>query len=154
LDIRQIDVLEPIMRARIDDCRQKGFDGVEPDEIDGYENETGFPLTHSDQLAYNRAVAGWVHEAGLSVGLKGDIEQAAELEPSFDWTLNEECFRYDECELLDVFIRAGKAVWIAEYREEDLSPERCDAAEQHAWNAARYELGLPIDGGRRPCPAA
>lgn len=152
LDIRQIEVLEPIMRDRIENCRAKGFDAVEPDEIDGYQNDSGFPLTYDDQLAYNRAVAAWVHEAGLSVGLKGDIEQAADLEPFFDWTLNEECFRFDECELLRPFVDAGKAVWIAEYRAEDLGAGHCAEAAANRWNAARYQLGLPADGGRIPCP--
>jgi len=153
LDVRQIDVLEPIMRDRIEDCRRKGFDAVEPDEMDAYGNESGFPLTYADQLAYNRAIATWVHEAGLSVGLKGDIEQAADLEPWFDWTLNEECFRYQECDLLAPFIEADKAVWIAEYRPEDLTPANCRTAAERGWNAARYDLGLPIDGGRQPCEA-
>ncbi len=151
LDIRQIAVLEPIMRARIEECRAKGFDAVEPDEIDGYSNDSGFPLTAADQLAYNRAIATWVHDAGLSVGLKGDIDQAVDLVSSFDWTLNEECFRYDECDLLNAFVEADKAVWIAEYRATDLTAEDCAEAGRNRWNAARYELGLPSDGGRQPC---
>ena len=32
---------------------QKGFDGVEPDNVDAYTNDSGFPLTAADQLAYN-----------------------------------------------------------------------------------------------------
>ena len=54
LDIRQLSALEPIMKARMKMCRQKGFDAIEPDNIDGYTNTTGFPLTARDQLAYNR----------------------------------------------------------------------------------------------------
>src|SRR6266550_197751 len=45
LDIRRLDILGPIMTARLDLCQTKGFDGVEPDNIDGYANGTGFPLT-------------------------------------------------------------------------------------------------------------
>lgn len=153
LDIRQVSVLEPIMRARIADCKAKGFDAIEPDEIDGYENESGFPLTYEDQLVYNRAVATWAHEAGMSIGLKGDLEQAADLVDWFDWTLNEECGRYDECTTggggLQVFSDAGKAVWIAEYRTRDLD---CAALTARRWNAALYALGLPTDGARQPCP--
>jgi hypothetical protein len=134
LDIRRIDILEPIMMKRLVDwCQAKGFDSVEPDEITDYSNHPGFPLTYQDQLAYNRAVAGWVHSLGMSVGLKGDIEQARDLEPSFDWTLNEECFMYDECTSvtgdgpgdhegsrpgLQTFVDADKAVWVAEYPSE------------------------------------
>jgi hypothetical protein len=34
--------------------RKKGIDVIEPDEIDGWANSTGFPLTYNDQLTYNR----------------------------------------------------------------------------------------------------
>src|SRR5690606_26339682 len=62
LDIRRVAELEPIMKARMQDCRDKGFDAIEPDEIDGWENDTGFPITYQDQLVYNRALAQWAHE--------------------------------------------------------------------------------------------
>ncbi|HSR32659.1 MAG TPA: endo alpha-1,4 polygalactosaminidase, partial [Anaerolineae bacterium] len=61
LDIRQIDLLAPIMRARFDQCQAKGFDGIEPDNIDGYTNDTGFPLTYQDQLDYNIWLANETH---------------------------------------------------------------------------------------------
>ena len=44
MDIRRIDLLAPVMDARLDQCASKGFDGIEPDNIDGYTNDTGFPL--------------------------------------------------------------------------------------------------------------
>ena len=46
LDIRRIDLLAPIMLARLDDCAAKGFDAVEPDNMEIYTNDTGFPLTY------------------------------------------------------------------------------------------------------------
>jgi hypothetical protein len=45
LDIRRIDLLAPILRDRLDVCRRKRFDAVEPDNVDGYSARTGFPLT-------------------------------------------------------------------------------------------------------------
>ena len=53
LDIRQLDVLGPIMAARLDLAAQKGCDGVDPDNVEGYANDSGFPLTAQDQAAYN-----------------------------------------------------------------------------------------------------
>jgi hypothetical protein len=50
LDIRQ-PVVRQLMAARFQMCQQKGFDAIEPDNMDGYENSTGFPLTARDQLA-------------------------------------------------------------------------------------------------------
>ncbi len=116
LDIRRTDVLLPIMERRIADCRSKGFDGVEPDNVDGYANRSGFPLTAADQLAYNRAIARLAHKHGLAVGLKNDAEQVRALEPHFDFAVVEECVAYDECDAYRPFIRAGKAVFHAEYR--------------------------------------
>jgi len=115
LDVRRLDLLAPLLRARLDLCRAKGFDAVEPDNVDGYENATGFPLRAADQLRFNRFLATEAHARGLSIGLKNDVGQAAALEPHFDWALVEECFRYDECERLRPFVRAGKAVFAVEY---------------------------------------
>ena len=134
LDIRQISVLEPIMRARIQMCKDKGFDSIEPDEITNWSNNPGFPITYADQIKYNKALAGWAHGAGLSIGLKGDLEQAHDLADTFDWTLNEQCYEYNECTLisnegpgadgkdhpgLQEFVKRNKAVWIAEYPKGD-----------------------------------
>jgi hypothetical protein len=115
LDIRRLDVLGPIMERRMDLCREKGFDGVEPDNVDGYSNRSGFSLTAADQLAYNRFLARAAHARGLSIGLKNDLGQVAELEPHFDWALNESCYAYRECDLLTPFVAAGKAVFHVEY---------------------------------------
>ena len=49
-------------------CRTKGFDAVEPDNMDGYANRTGFPVTAADQLLHNRLIAGLAHDRGLAVG--------------------------------------------------------------------------------------
>lgn len=117
LDIRQVAVLAPIIKARMDMCKAKGFDGLEPDNIDGYTNDTSFPLTSEDQLKYNRWLAEQAHARGLSIGLKNDGGQAAELVNDFDWALTEDCFVYDECKLMKPFIDAGKQVVDTEYTD-------------------------------------
>jgi len=147
LDIRQIDKLSPIMEARLDLAVEKGCDGVEPDNVDGYKNDTGFPITYEDQLRYNIWLARRAHQRGLSVGLKNDLEQVRELEPYFDWALNEECFSYDECEYLLPFIEHGKAVFGVEY---ELEPEKfCPKANEMGFSfmLKRKEL----DAWRIPC---
>ena len=52
LDVRRIDILASIMEARMDSYRDQGFDGIEPDNIDGFMNDTGYDLTYKDHLAY------------------------------------------------------------------------------------------------------
>ncbi|MEW2485676.1 endo alpha-1,4 polygalactosaminidase [Streptomyces sp. NPDC048411] len=115
LDIRRTDLLGPLMESRIEMCAKKGFDAVEPDNMDGYRNRTGFPLTGADQLRYNRLVARIAHRHGLAVGLKNDLDQIPQLEPDFDFAVNEQCAQYDECAGLTPFIEADKAVFHVEY---------------------------------------
>jgi hypothetical protein len=133
LDIRQINVLAPIMTARFQMCAKKGFDAVEPDNIDGYSNHTGFSLSSSDQIAYNKWIADTVHSLGMTVALKNDVEQVKALVSSFDFTINEECFAYSECSTLQPFLAAGKAVFEVEY---SLSPSRfCPKANSMNFNS-------------------
>jgi hypothetical protein len=140
LDVRRLDLLGPIMEARLDLCKAKGFDGVEPDNVDGYTNDTGFPLNSADQLAYNRFLADAAHARGLSVGLKNDLDQVAQLEPKFDFAVVEQCFQYKECESLRPFTAAGKAVFEVEY---ELSPESfCPQARALGFMAMRKNLSL------------
>ncbi len=116
LDIRRLDVLGPIMQARLDRAVAQGCDGVEPDNVDGWDNNSGFPLTPADQLTYNRWWADEAHARGLSVGLKNDLAQVPQLVDDFDWALNEQCFQFNECETLQPFVDAGKAVFGVEYQ--------------------------------------
>jgi len=119
LDIRD-ETLHVIMRSRLDLAKAKGCDGVEPDNVDGYTNSTGFPLGSEDQLEYNKFLAKEAHIRGLAIGLKNDLKQIEELEPFFDFALNEQCHFYDECSYLEAFLDANKAVFNAEYDEKYL----------------------------------
>jgi len=114
VDIRST-VVRNIISARLDLAVTKGCDGVEPDNVDSYEADSGFPLTAADQLDFNRFIATQAHARGLSVGLKNDLDQSTALEPSFDWALNEQCNQYKECSSLNNFISKGKAVFNTEY---------------------------------------
>ncbi|MFJ6896363.1 endo alpha-1,4 polygalactosaminidase [Streptomyces hokutonensis] len=115
LDIRRTAVLEPLMATRLDMCRAKGFDAVEPDNMDGYQNDTGFPLRAADQLRYNRLIAKLAHDRGMAVGLKNDLDQIPALVGDFDFAVNEQCAQYGECDTLTPFIKADKAVFHVEY---------------------------------------
>jgi hypothetical protein len=115
LDIRQVSVIGPIISARMDLAVGKGCDAIEPDQDNGWENRPGFPLKREDSIRWNIWVANTAHAKGLSVGLKNSVGETAELEPYFDWNLNEECFQFNECDRLAPFLRAGKAVLQVEY---------------------------------------
>jgi hypothetical protein len=148
LDIRKLPILAPIMQARLDRCAAKGFDAVEFDNVDGYQNRTGFRLTGADQLRYNVFLANQAHRRGMSALLKNDLGQVRDLLPYFDVALNEQCFQYDECNRLRPFVSAGKAVFTVEYRLAlaDFCPEAADLG----FNSMKKRLGLGV--WRRPCP--
>lgn len=140
LDIRKIDELSPIFQARLDLAVEKGCDGVEPDNIDGYSNKTGFPLTYNDQLKFNKWLAKEAHQRGLSIGLKNDLDQVDDLVDHFDWAINEQCFQYNECDLLLPFIRAGKAVFNVEYDKKAQS--FCPKANAMGFSSLQKKLNL------------
>ncbi len=148
LDIRHLGSLAPIMLARFRMCKAKGFDAVEPDNIDGFSNRTGFPLTAAQQLRYDKWVAHAVHSLGLAVFQKNDPGQARALQPFFDGVLDEQCNQYSECSAFTPYLRAGKPVLNAEYA---LSPARFCANDQRAGiMGARFSIRL--DGSKfEPC---
>ena len=151
LDIRQIELLAPVMRSRLDLCKQKGFDAVELDNLDGYDNETGFPLTAADQLRYNQWLANEAHQRGLSIGLKNDPDQASKLEPYFDWALTEDCFAGDWCGQMLPFIKSGKAVFAAEYSDSGVSlNEACRQAREMRFSMILKNRDLDVYRGTCP----
>jgi hypothetical protein len=114
LDVND-DTVRSLILARLDVAVERGCHGVEPDNMDGYQNDNGVGLNATEQLAFNRFVADAAHTRGLSVGLKNDLDQLEDLVDWFDWALNEECHAYDECGRYAVFAAAGKAVFHVEY---------------------------------------
>ena len=109
LDIRSQNV-RAIMADLLDLAVQRGCDGVDPDNVDGYSNRTGLPLTYQDQIDYNTWLAAQAHQRGLAISLKNDLGQIDDLVAHFDFAINESCHEWDECELLMPFIEAGKPV--------------------------------------------
>jgi hypothetical protein len=126
VDIRQIGILEPIIDARLDMCKSKGFDAIEPDiddsVVDVGAQGIGFPDTFADQIAFNTMVANDAHARGLAIALKngtfGDDPApfVDAMEPITDFAINEECYASGNvCSDLETFITHGKAVFHTEY---------------------------------------
>ncbi|MDX3105559.1 endo alpha-1,4 polygalactosaminidase [Nonomuraea angiospora] len=158
LDIRTYTgKLGQIMKARLDMCKAAGFDAVEPDNVDGYSNASGFPLKAADQLAYNSWFANEAHKRGLSVALKNDIEQIPALLPYFDFAVNEECWEHSECTTAqnddygyDQFVKAGKAVFNVEYN----LATSAFCAKSNAQNFNSLKKKYELDAYRVPCRGA
>ena len=104
----------------------------------------------------------------MSIGQKGDIIQTRDLVDDFDWTLNEECFQYNECTNpydpnldktvpgLQLYVQRNKAVFIAEYKSYTATKwaNICAKSTANRFNTTRFKLGLPNPGGRKPCSTA
>ena len=148
LDVRA-QAVRDVMAARMDLAVQKGCDGVDPDNVDGYANGSGFPLAAADQLDYNRFLASAAHARGLAVGLKNDLDQVADLVAAFDWAIDEQCFQYDECSLLQPFTAAGKPVFEIEYGTQALATAICPAANGLGFETLVKHLAL--DAWRISC---
>jgi hypothetical protein len=135
----------PLMKARfVNWCQAKGFDAIEPDNLDGWTNISN--ITEADNLTYDLAIGELAHTLPLSIGLKNLM---TDLAPSqyptflsvFDWALNEQCYEYQECGAYTAagsFVPAGKAVWDVEY---NVSPDCAQANEVHM-NAQLTDLDL------------
>lgn len=145
LDIRSSSI-RSIMLDRLDLAVEKGCDGVEPDNVDAYSNNSGFDLTAADQLAFNRFISNQAHLRELSVGLKNDLDQIGDLVEYFDFAVNEECYENSECDSLTPFIDDNKAVLSAEYKSEYVSDATVRAAVCDDVTAMELStLILPID---------
>jgi len=154
LDVRDPQ-LQPIMSARLDLAQSRGCDGVDPDNVDGYTNDTGFPLTAEDQLAYNLFLATAAHARGLAIGLKNDLDQIETLVGNFDFALNEQCHQYNECDMLSPFVQAGKPVFNVEYASRYDDPAVMDALclDSQSLGIQTLHLPLMLDGSfRTACP--
>ncbi|WP_462159652.1 endo alpha-1,4 polygalactosaminidase [Pseudoalteromonas sp. GB56] len=114
LDTRSNQVRE-IMKVRMELAASKGCDAVEPDNMDGHINDSGFELTASDSIDYSIFIAQYAQSLGLYVGMKNNVGLAAQLQPYFDFAVNESCYRFSECTRLSPFYNAKKAIFHVEY---------------------------------------
>lgn len=121
LDIRARDILMPIMKARIDACAAMGFDAIEPDNMDIWDNDTGFALTASDQVRYMTEIADYVRFKGLQIAQKNAPDFVDAYVGRFDFAIVEGCFQYEECDAYDPYLAAGKDVLAAEYPEQGVN---------------------------------
>ncbi len=103
------------MTARLALAAGKGCDGVDPDNVDGYDNNNGLGLTASDAVDYLTFLAIGAHGLNMSLGLKNAGEIVNATIDMMQWEVNEQCIQYDECESFQPFIAAGKPVFHIEY---------------------------------------
>jgi hypothetical protein len=151
LDIRQRDALAPIFDARLDLAREKACDAVDPDNVDGFSNPTGFDISAEEQRAFNLWLAQAAHQRDLAIGLKNAAELVPDLVGSFDFAVIENCAAQRACATYAPFAEAGKAVFQIEYRSETADwAAVCKDAKQRGFTAVLAEREL--DGRLENCP--
>lgn len=155
LDIRRLDLLAPIMRARIKKCRDKGFDVLDPDNINGYENDTGFDLTRTDAVRYIRWLADEAHRQGLALSLKNGEALIREVADVVDMMQSESCYYYDNCREVKAMTDLGKPVFAVEYRElldaEEFHTRACEKARKYGLTMIYRDRGLAPGGTYESC---
>jgi hypothetical protein len=141
----------PLMQARFQNwCLAKGFDAIEPDNLDAWTNISN--VTEADNLTYDLAIGQLAHALPLSIGLKNiatdlDLGQIPMFVAAFDWALNEQCFQYQECDAYTAagsFLPAGKAVFDVEY---STAP---DCTQAGSWHMNAQETDLDLVGVMDP----
>ena len=150
VDIRDVfregSVLAGILDRRLAMCAGKGFDAVEPDNLENDQNVTSGEITRQDQLDFNGWLVDRAHAHGLAIFQKNGVGYVLEADRQgrpmvelFDGVLNESCQRYKECGPLAEYVRRGKLALNVEYRKADLN---CAAMNSLGVNSVFKDLYL------------
>lgn len=118
LNIRAVEKLKPFIRSRFDMIKAKGFDGIEPDNIDIYAEETVFNLTLEDTRLFCEYIIEEAHSRGLCIGQKNTEELVPLLYGKFDWALTENAFHQNIQDRYSLYTSAAKPVFCAEYTDQ------------------------------------
>ncbi|GAA2515166.1 endo alpha-1,4 polygalactosaminidase [Winogradskya humida] len=117
--------LTTVVGEWIDGCATKGFQAVEPDNLDSYTRSKGL-LTESQAIAYAASLTAYAHGKGLAVGQKNtaDLSTANAKQAGFDFAVAEECADFDECE--NYTATYGNNVIVIEYTQSEFT-KACSA---------------------------
>jgi endo-alpha-1,4-polygalactosaminidase (GH114 family) len=115
------ETIAQILTNRVALCKEEGFDGIETDIDDSYNNNdgtTGFDITLADEESLMTWVANKAHSLGLAWFLKNGVNGdsfISDMEPIADGTINEQCWQYGECSALAPFVQGAKPILEVEY---------------------------------------
>ncbi|MDQ0364850.1 endo alpha-1,4 polygalactosaminidase [Catenuloplanes indicus] len=91
--------LTTVAAGWIDQCKAKGFQAIEPDNLDSYTRSNGL-LTQAQAVEYAAALSAYAHGKGLAVGQKNlaELSTANAKKAGFDFAVAEECGAWNECD--------------------------------------------------------
>jgi Glycoside-hydrolase family GH114 len=87
--------LAAIVNGWIDDCKAKGYQAIEPDNLDSWDRSKNL-ITKANNIAFATLLAQHAHSIGLAIAQKNASEIANEgkTQVGFDFAIAEECQRY------------------------------------------------------------
>ncbi|MFJ8744786.1 endo alpha-1,4 polygalactosaminidase [Embleya sp. NPDC127516] len=107
------------INAQIDECANKGFQAVEPDNYDSYTRSEDL-LTDRNAKDYIALLSAHAHRRGLAIAQKNTSELAADRTAlGLDFAVAEECGEWNECD--DYTKYFGNNVIVIEYTAKGLS---------------------------------
>ncbi|OAG10561.1 uncharacterized protein CC84DRAFT_1161482 [Paraphaeosphaeria sporulosa] len=110
------DNVRAIMKTRIELAAQKGCTAVDPDNVDGFnDNQDGFGLDQSAYADYVKFLASTAAANNLAIGLKNALDLIPDVVDVIQFAVNEQCHEYDECDKYKPLTEANKAVFNIEY---------------------------------------
>ncbi|GFP56429.1 hypothetical protein ACSS6W_006711 [Trichoderma asperelloides] len=104
-----------IMKDRIALAWSKGCDAIDPDNVDGYQNDNGLNLTQQDSIDFLQFLHGVASSYHMAIGLKNAGDIIPNVLDFINFSVNEQCAQYSECTTFEPFIKAGKPVFHIEY---------------------------------------
>ena len=135
LDISKLEAIQQLMLPRFQRAAALGCHGVEPDNIDCYDNGACWKkivpaLTKQQamakQLAFNRWQTAAAHSLGLVIAMKNAVAIIPQLHDCYDLAINEQCQKYKECgNVQRYFSQRGKAALQVECKIAILSRFAC-----------------------------
>ncbi|KAF4946023.1 hypothetical protein FGADI_11527 [Fusarium gaditjirri] len=104
-----------IMKKRIEMAAHKGCDAIDPDNVDGFQNDNGLKLTKDDTISFVKFLSDTAASFNMSTGLKNAGSVISNVMSNVHFSVNEQCVEYSECETFAEFIDNGKPVFHIEY---------------------------------------
>jgi hypothetical protein len=140
---------------RIAGCHAEGQEAIEPDDLDGYTNESasgakggGWGLTQADAAGFEQWLAYTAHRDDLAIFQKNDGANTAADYRTFDGMIIEECNAYDDpCgaggDNVQDYVNASKPVLNAEYTQDgETTAKFCSADDALGINGSLLSVNL------------
>lgn len=111
--------------------KTEGFDGIDPDNMDGWDNRNGLKLTPRHAIDYMHFLAHEAHARGLAIGLKNASHVLPDVLHCVQFAVSEQAVQFDDVDAFAPLLAAGKPVFHVEYpKGEDAESARQNDARE------------------------